>query len=87
MVQKVKKRLQRNPRRIANQMAKDLKISDRSIRRIRKNGLMAKPYMIQKANDPSPKQQQVRYERGVARVVNFRKWRFLKKIFLQFSKR
>ncbi|CAD7003102.1 unnamed protein product [Ceratitis capitata] len=46
--------------RIANQMAKELKISDRSIRRIPKNGLMVKPYMIQEAYDPSHKQQQVR---------------------------
>ncbi|XP_033222798.1 uncharacterized protein LOC117176654 [Belonocnema kinseyi] len=34
MVQKVKKRLERNPRGIANQMTKELKIFDRSIRRI-----------------------------------------------------
>lgn len=64
MVQKVKKRLERNPRRSANQMAKELKISDRSIRRILKNDLKVKPYKIQKAHDLTPKQQQVRLERA-----------------------
>lgn len=37
MILKVKKRLELNPRRSANQLAKDLKISDLSIRRILKN--------------------------------------------------
>uniref|UniRef100_A0A6P4F0R8 Uncharacterized protein LOC108045962 n=1 Tax=Drosophila rhopaloa TaxID=1041015 RepID=A0A6P4F0R8_DRORH len=64
MVQKVKKRLERNPRRSANQMAKELKISDRSIRRILKNDLKVKPYKIQKAHDLTSKQRQVRLERA-----------------------
>lgn len=63
MVQKVK-RLERNPRRSANQMAKELKISGRSIRHILKNDLKVKPYKIQKARDLIPKQQQVRLERA-----------------------
>ncbi|XP_033228815.1 uncharacterized protein LOC117180425 [Belonocnema kinseyi] len=64
MVQKVRKRLERNPRRKANQMAKELKISNHSIRRILKNDLKIKPYKIQKAHDLTPKQQQVRLERA-----------------------
>lgn len=64
MVQKVKKRIQRNPRQSANQMAKELKISDRSVRRILKNDLMLKPYKIQKAHDLTPKQKQVRLKRA-----------------------
>lgn len=64
MVRKVKKRLERNPRRSANQMAKELKISDRSIRRIMKNELKVKPYKFQKAHDLTPKQQQVKLERA-----------------------
>ncbi|XP_033213937.1 uncharacterized protein LOC117171001 [Belonocnema kinseyi] len=64
MVQKVKKRLERNPRRSANQMAKELKISDRSIRLIQKNDLKVKSYKIRKAHYLTPKQQQVRLERA-----------------------
>ncbi|XP_033222824.1 uncharacterized protein LOC117176680 [Belonocnema kinseyi] len=64
MVQKVKKRLERNPHRSANQMAKELKISNRNIRRILKNDLKVKPYKIQRAHDLIPKQQQVRLKRA-----------------------
>ncbi|XP_033220925.1 uncharacterized protein LOC117175325 [Belonocnema kinseyi] len=64
MVQKVKKRLERNPRQSANQMAKELQISKCSIRRILKNNLKVKPYKIQKVHDLTPKQQQVRLERA-----------------------
>ena len=44
MVRKVKARLERNPRCSGNQMAKELKISQRSIRRIFQNELKVKPY-------------------------------------------
>lgn len=64
MVRKVKKRLERNPRRSANQMAKELKISERSIRRILKNELKVKPYKFQKAHELTPKQKKVRLERA-----------------------
>ncbi|XP_026476402.1 uncharacterized protein LOC113382056 [Ctenocephalides felis] len=64
MVKQVRKRLERNPRRSANQMANKLNISDRSIRRILKNDLKVKPYKIQKAHDLTPKQQQVRLQRA-----------------------
>uniref|UniRef100_A0A0K8W705 Transposase Tc1-like domain-containing protein n=1 Tax=Bactrocera latifrons TaxID=174628 RepID=A0A0K8W705_BACLA len=60
MVRKVKKRLERNPRRSANRVAKELKISDSSIRHILKNGLKANPCKFQKAHNRTPKQQQVR---------------------------
>ncbi|XP_053959422.1 uncharacterized protein LOC128863991 [Anastrepha ludens] len=64
MAQKVRKRLERNPRRSANQIAKELKISDHSIRHILKNDLKVKPYKIQQAHDLTPKQQLVRLERA-----------------------
>jgi len=64
MVKKVKKRIEQNPRRSANQMATDLKVSDRSIRRILKNELKVKPYKFQKAHDLTPIQQKVRLERA-----------------------
>ena len=43
MVQKVKARLDRNPRRSGNQMAKELKISQSSMQRLLKNELKVKP--------------------------------------------
>ena len=64
MVRKVKARLKRNPRRSGNQMAKELKISQRSIRRIFQNELKVKPYKFQKAHDLTPKQKKVRLERA-----------------------
>ncbi|KAK9694056.1 hypothetical protein QE152_g33777 [Popillia japonica] len=56
MIRKVKARLQRNPRRRGNQMAKELKISQRSIQRIFQNELKIKPYKFQKTHDLTPKQ-------------------------------
>lgn len=43
VVEKVRHRLDRNPARSANQLAKDLKVSDRSVRRILKEKLKVKP--------------------------------------------
>ena len=57
-------RLERNPRRSGRQMAKELKISQDSIRRILKNELKVKPYKFQKAHDLTPKQKKVRLERA-----------------------
>ena len=59
MVSKVKKRLERNPRRSSNQIAKELKISQRSIRRILENELHVKPYKFQKAHDLTPQQKKL----------------------------
>lgn len=67
MIKKVKKRIERNPRRSANQMAKDLKISRERMLHILKNELMLKPYKIQKALDLTPQRKSVRLrlaERG-----------------------
>lgn len=64
MVRKVKKRIEQNPRRSANQMAKELKISRTSIRRILQNELKVKPYKFQKAHDLTQKQKKVRLERA-----------------------
>ncbi|KAF2886382.1 hypothetical protein ILUMI_01255 [Ignelater luminosus] len=64
MVRKVKKRLERNPRRSGNQMAKELNISQSSIRRILQNELQVKAYKKQKAHDLTPNQKKVRFERA-----------------------
>ncbi|KAF2893517.1 hypothetical protein ILUMI_12656 [Ignelater luminosus] len=61
---KVKKRLERNPRRSGNQMAKELNISQSSIRRILQNELQVKAYKKQKAHDLTPNQKKVRFERA-----------------------
>lgn len=58
MVQKEERWLERNARRSANQIAKELKISDRSVCRILKNELKIKLHKVQKAHDLSLKQQQ-----------------------------
>lgn len=74
MVRKVKARLERNPRRSGRQMAKELKISQGSIRHILQNELKVKPYKFQKAHDLTPKQKKVRLEReGVVTLA--RTWR------------
>lgn len=66
MVKIVKKRLKRNPRRSATKLAKDLNISDRSLRRILKDKLQTKPYKIQKVQDLSMRQKQERVKRAKA---------------------
>lgn len=58
MVRKVKKRLEWNRRRSANQMAKELKKSERIIRRILKDEHKVKPYKFQKAHDLAPQQRE-----------------------------
>lgn len=74
MVRKVKMRLERNPRRSGRQMAKELKISQDSIRRILKNELKVKPYKFQKAYDLTPKFASKEQNSCCActRMVNFR---------------
>ncbi|CAG9826089.1 unnamed protein product [Diabrotica balteata] len=64
MVRKVKARLERNPRRSGNQMAKEQKIFQRSMQRILKKKLKVKPYKFQKAHNLTPKQKKVRLERA-----------------------
>lgn len=64
MVKKVRKRLKRNPRRSANKMAKDLKISDRSVRRILENKLKTNPYKIQKVHQLTNEQKKLRVKKA-----------------------
>ena len=64
MIRKVKARIQRNPRQSANKIAKEMLISDRSVRRILKNHLHVKPYKIQKVRCLNAKQMKVRLERA-----------------------
>lgn len=56
MIRKVKARLERNPRRSGNQMAKELKISQSSMQRLLKNELKVKPYKFQKGHGLTPQQ-------------------------------
>lgn len=67
MVRKLKKRIDRNPKQSANKLARDLKVSHRSVRRMLKIDLQLKPYKIQKVQDLTPAQKKVRLER--ARVL------------------
>ena len=48
MIRKVKAQIQQNPRQSARKIAKEMNVSDRSIRRIMKNHLHDKPFKIQK---------------------------------------
>lgn len=66
MVRKVKKRIQRNPKQSAEKMAKDLKVSAASVRRMLKIDLQLKPYKIQKVQDLKTEQKKVRLERARA---------------------
>lgn len=66
MVRRVKARIDRNPRRSARKMATELRISDRSMRRILKNVVKVKPYKIQKCQNLTPQQMKVRVERAKA---------------------
>ena len=63
-VRKVKKRLERNPRRSVNQMAADIGVSPMSIYRILKNKLMVKPYKIQKVQELTDAQKKVRLDKA-----------------------
>ena len=64
MVQKVKARLERDPRRSGKQMAKELKISQSSMQRLLKKELKVKPYKFQKAHDLTAQQKTVRFKRA-----------------------
>ena len=60
MVRKVKKHLDRNPRRSGREMARELNISQDAIRQILKNQLEVKPLKIQKVQDLTDAQKNVR---------------------------
>lgn len=64
MVRKVKKRLERNPRRSARKMASELNISRCSVQRILKNELKTKPLKFQKVQDLTDAQKKVRLTRA-----------------------
>lgn len=77
MVRKVKASLEQNPRRSGNQMAKELKISQRSNRRILQNELKVKPYKFQKAHNLTPMQKKLESKEqrscyACTNVANFR---------------
>ncbi|XP_015440317.1 PREDICTED: uncharacterized protein LOC107195062 [Dufourea novaeangliae] len=64
IVRKVKKRIERNPKRSANKMAKELNVSRWSIQQILKTELQLKPYKIQKVHDLNAAQMKVRLDRA-----------------------
>jgi inhibitor of nuclear factor kappa-B kinase subunit alpha len=64
MVRKVKKRIDRNPRRSGRKMARELNISQGSMRNILKNELGLKPLKFQKVQDLTDAQKKVRLERA-----------------------
>lgn len=63
-IRKVKQRLQREPRRSGNKIAKDIGISQSSIRRVFKNELHVKPYKIQKVQELTISQKKVRLDKA-----------------------
>lgn len=64
IVQRVRCRIQRNPRQSARKLAKSLKISDRSIRRILTKKLKKKPLKIRKVHDLDERKKKVRLQRS-----------------------
>lgn len=64
MVRKVKKRIERNPRRSGRQMARELHISVERMQHILKNELKVKPYKFQKMQDLTDAQKKVRLDRA-----------------------
>lgn len=62
-IEKVRKRIQRNPARSARQIARDTNISEKSVRRILKNKLKVKPFKKFTAQDLSKKQKDERLKR------------------------
>ena len=73
MVRKVKKRLDRNPRRIDRKMPRGLNISQYTIRQILKNELGVKSLKIQKVLDLAEAQKKVRLVRAkeLSRLAEF----------------
>ena len=63
-IRKVAKRLRRNPRRSANELAKDLGISRRSVGRIMHDHLRVKAYKMHKVHALTPLQKNTRYKRA-----------------------
>ena len=59
-VRKLRNRLHHKPQRSARKWGLDLKISDRSVRRILKNHIHVKPYKIQKVQELSVQNKQQR---------------------------
>jgi len=57
-------RLQRNPRRSARKIARDMGILPRSVRRILKTKLHTKPYKLRKVQDLTARQKNVRLQRA-----------------------
>ncbi|XP_076232935.1 uncharacterized protein LOC143178282 [Calliopsis andreniformis] len=65
--EKRKKRIERNPRRSANKMEKELSVSHScfwSIQKILKTELKLKPYKIQKVHDRNAAQMKIRLDRA-----------------------
>lgn len=54
MIRKVKKRIERNPRRSGSQMARELNISLERMQHILKNKLKVKPYKMVKGQELTP---------------------------------
>ena len=63
-VKKVRERIRRNPRRSANEMAKEMEVSSSSMQRILENDLGLKPYKRQKVHELTAKQKKVRLDRS-----------------------
>lgn len=66
MVKKVRERIRRNPKQSANFLAKSLCVSDRSVRRILKDKIGAKPYKMQQVQTLSDSQKKERVKRSKA---------------------
>lgn len=64
VVDKVRKRIQRNPRRSAKEMAREMSVSSGSMSSILKNDLELKPYKRQKVHDLTAKQKKLRLDRS-----------------------
>lgn len=63
-IRNVKARIERNPRRSGRKMAAELKISQRSIRRILQNELKVKSYKFQKVHEITDEQKKVRVQKA-----------------------
>lgn len=63
-VSRLKRRITRNPRQSARKLAKDMNISDWCVRKMLKSDLHLKPYKIQKSQELTMAQKQVRLQRA-----------------------
>lgn len=80
-IKKLAECLRRNPRRSARKLARDIGISNASLRRILKRDLQVKAYKIQKVHGLSEKQRQVRLERSAALLERYARGEFPNLIF------